>query len=72
MTVNELLEKLCKEYILKETRSKYKYRLVTPFTMPNGEAISFTVEIKNENEILLDDAALVYRYFDLNLVELPL
>lgn len=69
MTVNELLEKLCKEYILKETRSKYKYRLVTPFTMPNGEAISFTVEIKNENEILLDDAALVYRYFDLNFFE---
>lgn len=69
MKMNDLLEKLCKEYLVKETRNKYKYRIVTPFTMPNGESISFTIEFRSDNEILLDDAALIYRYFDLNFFE---
>lgn len=67
--IEELLKKLCKDFIIEETRSKFKYKIVTPFTLPGGESISFIAQIISENEILLDDKALIFRYFDLNFFE---
>jgi hypothetical protein len=66
MSVDTLLEALCKEYTLSKTRNKFKYKLTTPFSMPNGELIEFIIMIINDNEILLDDMAFVYRYYDMN------
>ncbi|GEM_PF-3342549 len=67
--IEELLKKLCKNFTIEETRNKFKYKITTPFTLPCGEQISFIAQIISDKEILLDDKAFIFRYFDLNFFE---
>ena len=68
-TINNILDKLCKEFIVEKTRSKFKYKITTPFVYPNGEFVEFLIEIIDENTIILDDLSNTYKYFDLNFFE---